>query len=117
MQVGHTNELEGGRRHYSIGRIRASCSWRAFNAHRGEADRLVAVQALIREAQEYDADAIIGLDFEVDGVKRADFDSTQLQRVAATGVAVKFAEVNAHPKNRARVVAHLGQRLLDGVLV
>jgi hypothetical protein len=92
MQVSHTNELEGGRRHYSIGRIKASCPWRAVNAHGDEADRLAAIQALIREAQEYDADAIVGLDFEVDGIKRADFDGTHLQRIAATGIAVKFAE-------------------------
>jgi hypothetical protein len=92
MQVSRTNELEGGRGHYSIGRIKASAAWRAANAPSGEADRLAAVQALIREAQEYDADAIIGLDFEVDGVKRADIDGTPLQRIAATGIAVKFAE-------------------------
>ena len=47
---------------------------------------------MIREAQEYDADAIIGLDFEVVGVKRADIDGTPLQRIAATGIAVKFAQ-------------------------
>jgi uncharacterized protein YbjQ (UPF0145 family) len=47
---------------------------------------------LIREAQEYDADAIIGLDFEVDAIKRADLDGAPLQRIAATGIAVKFAE-------------------------
>jgi hypothetical protein len=92
MQVSRTHELEGGRGHYSIGRIKASAGWRAANAPSGEADRMAAVQALIREAQEYDADAIIGLDFEVDGVKRADIDGTPLQRVAATGIAVKFAE-------------------------
>lgn len=92
MQVSHTNELEGGRRHYSIGRIKASRPWRAVNAHGDEADRLAAIEALVREAQEYDADAIVGLDFEVDGVKRADFDGTHLQRIAATGIAVKFAE-------------------------
>ncbi len=92
MQVSQTNKLEGGRGHYSIGRIKASSSWRAVNAGGAEADRLAAVQALIREAEEYDADAIIGLDFEVDRVKRADMDGAPLQRVAATGIAVKFAD-------------------------
>lgn len=92
MQVSRTNELEGGRGHYSIGRIKASSRWRAVNAASVEADRLAAVQALIREAQEYDADAIIDLDFEVDGVNRANIDGAPLQRVAATGIAVKFAE-------------------------
>ncbi len=92
MLVTRTNKLEGGRRHYSIGRIKASAGWRAAGASAPEADRLAAVQALIREAQDYDADAIIGLDFEVDGVKCADIGGAPLQRVAATGIAVKFAE-------------------------
>jgi uncharacterized protein YbjQ (UPF0145 family) len=92
MQVSHTYSLEGGRDHYSIGRIKASSGWRAVNASTAEADRRAAVDALIREAQEYDADAIIGLDFEVDGVKSADIDGTPLQRIAVTGIAVKFAE-------------------------
>jgi len=92
MQVSRTNKLEGGRNHYSIGRIKASAGWRAVSASAAEAERQAAVQALIREAQECDADAIIGLDFEVDGVKSADIDGTPLQRVAAIGIAVKFAE-------------------------
>ena len=92
MQVSYTNELEDGRSHYSIGRIKASSSWRAANAPGAEGDRQAAIRALIREAQEYDADAIIGLDFEVDAIKRADLDGAPLQRVAATGIAVKFAE-------------------------
>ena len=92
MQVSRTNTLEGGRGHTSIGRIRASSGWRAVNGSAAEADRQAAVQALIREAQEYDADAIIGLDFEIDGVRSADIAGAQLQRVAAVGIAVKFAE-------------------------
>jgi uncharacterized protein YbjQ (UPF0145 family) len=92
MQVTRTHKLEGGRRHRSIGRIRASSAWRAVGAAVAEGDREAAVQALIREAQDYDADAIIALDFEVDGVKCADIGGAPLQRVAATGIAVKFAE-------------------------
>jgi uncharacterized protein YbjQ (UPF0145 family) len=52
------------------------------------------MQALICEAQEFDADAIIGLDFQVDGIKRADIDGAQWRRVVATGITVKFAEVS-----------------------
>jgi uncharacterized protein YbjQ (UPF0145 family) len=92
MQVSYTSELEGGRDHYSIGRIKAACGWRGINAGNRETDRLAAVQALIREAQEYGADAIISLDFEFHGVKHADIDGTLLQRVAATGIAVRFTE-------------------------
>jgi uncharacterized protein YbjQ (UPF0145 family) len=91
MQVSDTDELEGGRSHYSIGRIKATSGWRAADAPGAEADRLAAVKALIREAQEYGADAIIGLHFEVDAIKRADIDGAPLRRVAATGIAVRFA--------------------------
>jgi uncharacterized protein YbjQ (UPF0145 family) len=92
MQVSRTNELEDGRSHYSIGRIKASSAWRAATASSTEADRMAAVRALIREAQEYDADAIIGLDFEVDAINRPDLDGAPLRRIAATGIAVKFAQ-------------------------
>jgi uncharacterized protein YbjQ (UPF0145 family) len=92
MQVSRTNRLEGGRNHRSIGRIKASAGWRAVNASASEAERIEAVEALIREAQEYDADAIIDLDFELDGVRSADIEGAQLQRVAAVGIVVKFAE-------------------------
>jgi uncharacterized protein YbjQ (UPF0145 family) len=57
-----------------------------------DADRLAALRALIREAEEYEADAIVGLDFEVDRVNCADIGGAPLQRVAATGIAVKFDE-------------------------
>jgi uncharacterized protein YbjQ (UPF0145 family) len=92
MQVSHTNELEDGRGHYLIGRIKAASSWRAADAPGAEADQLAAVRALIREAEEYDADAIIGLDFEIDAITRPDIDGSLLRRVAATGIAVKFAQ-------------------------
>jgi hypothetical protein len=59
MQISHTHKLAD----YSIGRIRAAAEWRAANAPGGQADRLTAVQELIREAQEYGADAIIGWNF------------------------------------------------------
>jgi uncharacterized protein YbjQ (UPF0145 family) len=72
MQVSRTNLLVGGRGHHTIGRIKASSGWRAVNAPAVEADRSAAPRALIREAEEYEADAIVGLDFEVDSVSCAD---------------------------------------------
>jgi uncharacterized protein YbjQ (UPF0145 family) len=92
MQVSRTNELKGGRGYYSIGRIKASSGWRVSGAHDAERDRLAAVRALIREGQEFEADAIVGLDFEIEAVRRTDFDSALLQRIAAMGIAVRFAE-------------------------
>jgi uncharacterized protein YbjQ (UPF0145 family) len=92
MQVSRTNELEGGRGYHSIGRIKASSGWRVSDAHDAEEDRLSALRALISEAQEFDADAIVGLDFEIEVVTRPDFDGAPLQRTAAMGIAVRFAE-------------------------
>ncbi len=77
----------------AIGRIKACSGWRAANASTAEADPRAAVDALIHEAQDYDADAVIGLDFEVEveGIKSADV-GISLRRIAATGIAVKLAE-------------------------
>jgi uncharacterized protein YbjQ (UPF0145 family) len=89
MQISHTLQLESGRGHTSIGRIKAASCWRAPCA-RSEADRGAALSALIRTAEDYDADAIIGVDFEVDGMNCSDIDGVCLERIAATGIAVKF---------------------------
>jgi hypothetical protein len=86
-QISQTHKLADGRGHYSIGRIRAAAEWRGANAPGGQADR-----ELIRETREYGADAIVGLEFHIDDVKRADIEGPALQRVAVTGIAVKFTE-------------------------
>ena len=53
---------------------------------------LEALWALVSEAQEFYADAVIDLSFEVEAIKRPDFDGAPLRRIAATGIAVQFAE-------------------------
>ena len=92
MLLSRSNTLEDGRPYYSIGRIVAASKWRPIGTAGVEMDHLAAVQALVREAQEYDADAILDLDFQVDGVLRDDIDGAPLQRVAARGVAVRFSQ-------------------------
>jgi uncharacterized protein YbjQ (UPF0145 family) len=57
-----------------------------------QADRDTAVEALRREAEDYGADAVIDVRFEIDGCKGYDVDAVQLQRVTATGLAVRFAQ-------------------------
>ena len=52
-------------------------------AHDAEDDRLAALWALISEAQEFDADAIVGLNFEIEAIRHPDFDGAPLQRIAA----------------------------------
>ncbi len=76
----------------AIGRIRACSGWRAADASTSDEDRRAAVDALVREAQDCEADAIVGLDFEVEGIRSADVEGVPLRRIAATGIAVKFAE-------------------------
>ena len=47
--------------------------------------------ALVREAEEYGADALIEVNFEVDEVAGADIDGVPLSRIVAAGSAVRFA--------------------------
>jgi len=91
MQVSHTHELEDGRQTRAIGIIKAVGFWRAAGSARSEADRSAALRALIREAEDCGADAILGLEFEIDGCVRADIDGVSLQRVVARGVAARLA--------------------------
>ena len=46
---------------------------------------------LIRRAEDIDADAIIGLDYETDGIVPVEETGVQLKRILATGVAVKLS--------------------------
>jgi uncharacterized protein YbjQ (UPF0145 family) len=93
MQLSRTDSLPGARDHYAIGRIKACSGWRGVNASAAEIDRRAAVEALIREAQDCDADGIVvGLEFEVEGLTSSDIDGAPLQRVGVTGLAVRFAE-------------------------
>jgi uncharacterized protein YbjQ (UPF0145 family) len=91
MQVSFAGALDDGRRTIAIGRIRATARWRAANETGSEAERQAAIEALTREAEEYGADAILDVRFEVDGVRGCDIDGVALQRVTATGLAVRFA--------------------------
>jgi uncharacterized protein YbjQ (UPF0145 family) len=86
MQVSFAAALDDGRRTVPIGRIRAAAPWRAAIEPSLEADRQAAVVALRREAEEYGADAVI------DGCKGYDVDGVRLQRVTATGLAVRIAQ-------------------------
>jgi uncharacterized protein YbjQ (UPF0145 family) len=92
MQVSFAAALNDGRRTVAIGRIRATAPWRAAIGPSLEADRQTAVEALRREGEEYGADAVIDVRFEIDDCKGYDVDGVQLQRVTATGLAVRIAQ-------------------------
>jgi uncharacterized protein YbjQ (UPF0145 family) len=92
MQVSFAAALDDGRRTIAIGRIRATAPWRAASGSSGEADRQAAVEALRREAEEYGADGIVDVRFEVEACTGCEIDGLRLERVTATGLAVRFAE-------------------------
>ena len=75
----------------AIGRIKAATRWRAADETGSPAEREAAIEALKREAEEYGADAIVDVKFEVDEVKACDIEGVSLRRVTATGLAVRYA--------------------------
>ena len=92
MYVSFSSDLDDGRPMTAIGRIRAAMRAGAPQATR--APKPIArrrSRRLTREAEEYGADAVVDVRFEVDGVKGPDVDGVDLQRVTATGLAVRFA--------------------------
>jgi uncharacterized protein YbjQ (UPF0145 family) len=47
---------------------------------------------LTREAEDYGADGVVEVQFDVEGCKGCEIDGLRLERVTATGLAVRFAE-------------------------
>jgi uncharacterized protein YbjQ (UPF0145 family) len=92
MQVTFANDPEDGRAKTVIGRVKATSRWRADNSIGSESDRRTAIEALMREAAEYGADAVVDVQFEVDDVKGHDIDGVMLHRVTVSGLAVRFAQ-------------------------
>jgi uncharacterized protein YbjQ (UPF0145 family) len=92
MRMSFAAALDDGRRTTAIGRIRATGPWRAAGGPTAEADRQAAIAALTREAEEYGAEGVVDVQFEVEGCKACEIDGLRLERVTATGLAVRFAE-------------------------
>jgi uncharacterized protein YbjQ (UPF0145 family) len=91
MQMSFTADLEDGRAKTVIGPVKATSRWRAGEGMGSDAERHAAIEALMREAAEYGADAVVDVHFEIDAVKGHDIDGVALRRVTATGLAVRFA--------------------------
>jgi uncharacterized protein YbjQ (UPF0145 family) len=91
MRISSTDIIEGGRVLYTIGKIQAGSAWHAADGAFQQVNwRDLALRELIRRAEDIDADAIIGLDYETDGVP-VEETGVQLKRILATGVAVKLS--------------------------
>ncbi len=92
MRISFTGTLEGGRVLYNIGKIEAASAWHPENSEPLQPDwRELILRELIRTAEDIDADAIIGVDYQNGGAVRIDETGVKLKRVIATGIAVKVS--------------------------
>jgi hypothetical protein len=92
MRISFNEQVEGGRVVQSIGRVRATTSWHAPGAPCATGDwQAEALRALVSAAEDFDADAVIDVGYELDDVASMDLARVDLQRVTATGIAVKLA--------------------------
>jgi uncharacterized protein YbjQ (UPF0145 family) len=92
MRISSTNAIEGGRVLSTIGRVEAASTWHP--AHRSPLHknwRELVLRELIRKAEDFDADAIIRVEYQNDGAIRIDETRVKLKRVVATGIAVKLS--------------------------
>jgi hypothetical protein len=87
VRISFTGTLEGGRVLYNIGKIEAASAWHPENSEPLQPNW----RELIRAAEDIDADAIIGVDYQNGGVVRIDETGVKLKRVVATGIAVKVS--------------------------
>jgi uncharacterized protein YbjQ (UPF0145 family) len=96
MHISSTGVIEGRRVLYSIGRIKAASSWHAANNALSQGNwRERALSELIRNAEDIDADAIIGIAYETDSIISVEGTGTKLKRILATGMAVKLSCVTS----------------------
>jgi len=91
MHISSTGAIDGGRVLYAIGRVEAASTWHpAHGSPLQENWRELVLRELIRKAEDIDADAIIRVEYQNDGAIRFD-DGVKLERLVATGIAVKLS--------------------------
>jgi len=91
MLISSQKTLDGARVLREIGRLTATSRWRGVNAGQAVDHQVRALEALVSMAREFEADAIVGIDYAVDTVETCDLGNVRLERVAASGLAVKLA--------------------------
>jgi hypothetical protein len=91
MQVSFSRVLDSDRAQYAIGQVKATTTWRAGHGPIADVDREIAIRALVREAEEYGADAVVDVSFSSEEVRGADVGGVTLRRFTATGTAVRLA--------------------------
>lgn len=91
MQVSFTNALDTPRARHAIGQVTATTNWRNADKPVSDLDREIAVRALVREAEEYDAQALVDVNIAIEECCDAEREGMKMRRLTATGTAVRFA--------------------------
>jgi len=92
MRVISNDEIEVSRVVRSIGTVKAASAWHASDAAPLQGNwRDQVLRDLMRAAEDIDADAIIGVDYVVDPTPASDESGIKLQRILATGIAVRLS--------------------------
>ncbi len=91
MQISFSHALENGRAGVAIGHITATTIWRAADQPIAELDREAALRKLVREAEDYGADALVDVGFSYEETPAPDIAGIALRRITASGTAIRFA--------------------------
>ncbi len=92
MLVSEKDVIEGARVLQRLGKIKAATAWHGTGyVPVSDNWRERVLQDLIRRAEDIDADAIVGVDYVIEPVEGRDEHGIGLERVCATGIAVKLA--------------------------
>jgi hypothetical protein len=91
MHVSFTATLDIAREQTTLGRLVAPSPWRAADRELGDLDREIATRALIRAAEEYDADGVAEIAYSIEECRSAECAGLTLRRIVATGRAVRLA--------------------------
>ncbi len=91
MHVSFTASLDNARAQFTLGRLAAHAPWRAADRELGALDREIATRALVRAAEDYDADGVVEIAYAVEECRSAECAGLTLRRIVATGRAVRLA--------------------------
>jgi hypothetical protein len=93
LRISAKREVEGREIAAEIGPISAVSAWHGQWTS-GDTYKESALEKLKRLAKEFEADAIIGLNYTIDDVVENDLAPVPLRRVNVSGVAVKLARAS-----------------------
>jgi len=92
VRISSTKVIEGSRVLYAIGEIQAASAWHPESLVPGQQEwREQVLRELIRQAEDIDADAIVGVAIKNDAPVRNEETGVNLKRVIASGTAVKLS--------------------------